>query len=75
MAPIVHGLEAQYQDQIHFVYLDIDDPRNDQFKRDLNYRVQPHIFLLDGQGNILKTWLGRVTEAQFVEAFQAVVSN
>ena len=75
MAPIVHGLEAQYQDQIHFVYLDIDDPRNDQFKQTLNYRVQPHIFLLDGQGNILKTWLGRVTEAQFVEAFQAVVSN
>lgn len=75
MAPIVHGLEAQYQGQIHFVYLDIDDPRTDQFKQTLNYRVQPHIFLLDGQGNIVKSWLGRVTKDQFVEAFQAVLKN
>jgi hypothetical protein len=75
MAPIVHGLDAKYKGRINFVYLDIENPRNDQFKQALNYRVQPHIFLLDGQGHIVKAWLGRVTEAQFVEAFQSVLNN
>jgi hypothetical protein len=75
MAPIVHGLDAKYKGRIRFVYLDVQDPRNDQFKQALNYRVQPHIFLLDGQGKILKAWLGRVTEDQFVEAFQTVLKN
>jgi len=75
MAPIVHGLEAKYTDRIHFVYLDIDDPQNDQFKRTLNYRVQPHIFLLDAQGHVVQSWLGFVNEAEFVKAFQKVLTN
>lgn len=60
MLPIVHGLEARYGDQINFVYLDIDDPATSEFKRALGYRVQPHFFLLDGQGNVLHSWLGSV---------------
>jgi len=60
MAPIVHGLEAEYYDRINVVYLDIDDPANDIFKRELGYLFQPHFFLLDGEGNILEQWLGSV---------------
>jgi hypothetical protein len=75
MAPIVHGLELEYYGQINFVYLDVDDPRNDQFKRALSYRVQPHFFLLDGDGNILNQWLGRVSSEDLKEAFDAVTSQ
>ena len=69
MAPIVHGLEADYGDRMQFSYLDIDDPRNDQFKQTLKYRVQPHIFLLDAEGNIVKQWLGRVSAEELAAEF------
>jgi hypothetical protein len=75
MAPIVHGLESQYADRMNFVYLDIDDPANDSFKEALDYWVQPHIFLLDEEGNILNEWLGPVTEQEFVEAFEVALAQ
>jgi len=73
MAPIVHGLEAEYTDQINFVYLDIDDPANDQFKQALGYRVQPHFYLLDGNGEIIQQWLGNVSAADFRASFDAAL--
>ena len=65
----MHGLEAEYGDQMKFTYLDIDDPANDAFKQELGYRVQPHLFLLDEEGNVLQQWQGMVSEEQFRQAF------
>jgi hypothetical protein len=70
MAPIVHGLEAKYNDQVRFTYLDIDNPANDRFKQALDYRYQPHIFLLDGEGNIQNQWVGAVPEETLEAAIQ-----
>ncbi|NIS80872.1 MAG: hypothetical protein GTO14_11830 [Anaerolineales bacterium] len=70
----MHGLEAEWQNEIDFVYLDIDDPETDSFKRNLGYRYQPHIFLIDGEGVILNQWVGYVEretlEAAFLDASQ-----
>ncbi|MBE9524381.1 MAG: hypothetical protein IMY76_04735, partial [Chloroflexi bacterium] len=54
-------------------YLDIDDPANDVFKRELGYRFQPHFFLLDGEGNILEQWLGSVKGQDFRTAIEATL--
>jgi thioredoxin-like negative regulator of GroEL len=70
----VHGLEQQYGDKVNFVYLDIDDSRNDSFKRQLGYRVQPHIFLLDGNGQVIEQWLGLVSKDDLEAALKAVAS-
>ena len=75
MAPIVHGLEAEYDDRMNFVYLDIDDPANDPFKEALLYRLQPHIFLLDENGKIIKHWLGYVKEQDLRAAINAALGN
>ncbi|NMC14653.1 MAG: thioredoxin fold domain-containing protein [Chloroflexi bacterium] len=69
MAPVINGLEWKYQGRISFVYLDIDDPANQPFKKALGYKYQPHFFLIDGQGNILNQWLGYVP----IENFEAVL--
>jgi hypothetical protein len=69
-APIVHGLEAQYGDKIHFIYLDIDDPKNDEFKKALNYYYRPTIYLLDKDGKVLQQWLGPVTKDQLEPALK-----
>lgn len=71
MAPIVHGLEAEFAGQINFVYLDLEDPDNEQFLKELGFRYQPHFLLLDGDGDIIQQWLGPVTAEQFREAFNA----
>lgn len=75
MAPIVHGLEAEYQDQIRFVYLDIDDPATDKYKRELGYRYQPEYYLLDPEGNVLNAWFGFVEPEAFEMVFQEVLAE
>ena len=74
MKPIVHGLEAKYGDRIQFTYLDIDDPNTGDLKHALGYRVQPHIFLLEGGGNVVRQWLGFVSEEEFVSVFEQVLN-
>ncbi|MCF6278610.1 MAG: hypothetical protein L3J16_07680 [Anaerolineales bacterium] len=74
MAPVVHGLEAQYFGQIGFVYLDIDDPANNAFKKQFNFRYQPQFFLVDGQGNILKEWIGFVAAEDFETEFLKAIN-
>ena len=64
----MHGLEAKYNDQMNFVYLDIDDPNTHRFKQQLEYRYQPHLFLLDENGNILQQWVGYVPGEVLEEA-------
>jgi thiol-disulfide isomerase/thioredoxin len=70
MAPLVHGLEEQYGSQVRFIYLDIDDPANKPFKKELSYRYQPHFFLIDGEGNIIDQWVGYVSVGDFVGSFE-----
>ena len=73
MAPIVHGLEAEYFRAIDFVYLDIDDLANSDFLNELGFRYQPQFVLLDGEGNILKKWLGPVIAEDFWDVFDLYV--
>ncbi len=74
MEPIVHGLKAEYGDRIDFVVFDIDLPSSDTAKEQYGYRVQPHFFLVDRSGQIVQSWLGRVPEDAFVEAFNQVLA-
>lgn len=71
----MHGLEAEYGEQVNFVYLDIDDPANDGYKQALGYRYQPHILLLDGEGNVLNQWVGPISRQDLENAIVAQVSR
>ena len=75
MAPVVHGLEAEYYDQLEFAYLDIDNPANDEFKRILGFRVQPQFLLLNENGEIIQQWFGRVSAEDFRAAFDAALNQ
>jgi thiol-disulfide isomerase/thioredoxin len=75
MAPILHGLEDQYGAQMNFIYLDIDDPANTYFKCELGFRMEPHFFLLDPQGKVLRQWIGYVNREQFIPAFDAALGQ
>ena len=74
MAPVVHGLEADYAGKIEFVYLDTDDAATKVFADQLNSRGQPRFFLLDGGGNVVLQWSGSVGKADFVSAFDSLIA-
>ncbi len=69
MAPMVHGLEAQYFGKIKFSYLDADDPNTDPFQSALGFQYQPEFYLLDADGNVLKKFIGFVSEEDFKAEF------
>jgi len=69
MAPMVHGLEAKYFGRIQFSYLDADDANTREFQQQLGFVYQPEVYLLDGDGNVLKKWVGFTSEQEFEEEF------
>ncbi|MEW6092620.1 MAG: hypothetical protein AB1531_01520 [Chloroflexota bacterium] len=69
MAPIVHGLEAEYFGRINFVFMDADDPATFDFQRALGFAVQPEFYLLNGEGNVLFRWFGYVQADDFRSVF------
>jgi hypothetical protein len=69
MAPMVHGLEAKYYGKIQFTYLDADDIGTASFQRELGFYYQPEVYLVDGNGNVLKKWVGFTSEQEFEEEF------
>ena len=73
MAPMVHGLEAKYFGKIKFSYLDADDPNTLDFQEALGFYYQPEVYLLDGNGTVLKKWVGYTSEQQFEEEFAKYV--
>jgi len=71
MAPMVHGLEAEYYGKIKFSYLDADDHSTDIFQRELGFYYQPEFYLLDANGEVLKKLVGFVSEDEFRNLFKA----
>lgn len=71
----MHGLEVEYYDRINFVYLDVDDPANESFKDDFEFRYQPQLVLLDGEGQVVQQWIGPISREEFMEAFEIVLSD
>lgn len=69
MAPMVHGLEAEYFGKVKFTYLDADDPQTVNFQRELGFVYQPEFYLLDANGNLIKKLIGFVSEEEFRNLF------
>jgi thioredoxin-like negative regulator of GroEL len=60
MAPVVHGLEKQYEGRLDFLYLNVAEVRNDSAKRAFGFRATPHFFLVDKAGVARETIQGIV---------------
>jgi thioredoxin-like negative regulator of GroEL len=69
MAPMVHGLEAKYFGRVKFAFLDADDPQTQEFQRSLGFRYQPEFYLLDANGQLLKKFVGFVSQDEFESVF------
>jgi hypothetical protein len=73
MAPMVHGLEAEYFGKIKFTYLDADDPNTFGFQQALGFYYQPEVYLLDPNGTVLMKWVGFTSDSEFRQVFAQYV--
>jgi hypothetical protein len=73
MAPMVHGLEAEYSGKVKFSYLDADDPNTDEFQRTLGFYYQPELYLLDADGNVLKKFVGFTSQEDLTAEFEKYI--
>jgi thioredoxin-like negative regulator of GroEL len=69
MAPMVHGLEAEYSGKIKFSFLDADDAKTDTFQKTLGFYSQPELYLLDADRKVLEKFFGFVSEDDLRNAF------
>jgi len=60
MAPVVHGLERQYQGRVDFLYLNVADSANAEARRRLGFRSTPHFFFLRADGTPTASFQGVV---------------
>lgn len=75
MKPVVNELAAEYGDQVEFVYLDIDDPNNDEAKEKYGYRYQPHFFIVDEADEVQEQWVGSVPKENLVAALDTFLEQ
>ena len=75
MKPVVGGLKNIYGDQVDFIYLDIDDPSNDEAKEKYGYRYQPHLFIVNEADEVEEQWVGFVEQGVLATALDTFLSQ
>ena len=71
----MHGLEKKYAGQIEFVYLDAVDDATTTLRNELDYRSYPSFILLDGQGDEIGRWVGKVQKSDFTVVIDAMLAG
>lgn len=73
MHPVVNGVKARYLTRIKFADLDFYDNNNKALARQFGATYHPVFVLVDGQGKLVRRWVGPATAAQFEESFKQVL--
>ena len=71
MAPMVHGLEAEFIGRVKFTFLDADDPATQVFQQALGFVYQPEFYLLDPNGVVVAKLIGPVSAEEFRNLFNS----
>tara|TARA_Y100001968_G_C19218778_1_gene648604 strand:- start:193 stop:738 length:546 start_codon:yes stop_codon:yes gene_type:complete len=62
MAPKVSALKENYENDINFVFLNVDNPKWEDYIRKFNVNGIPHVNLLSNNGNLEATFIGKQDE-------------
>ncbi len=62
MAPKVSDLKDEYAKDINFVFLNVDNPKWDNYIRKFNVNGIPQVNLFDRKGNLISTFIGKQEE-------------
>ena len=62
MAPKVSTLKEEYEKEINFVFLNVDNQKWDNYIRKFNVNGIPQVNLFDRKGNLISTFIGKQEE-------------
>ena len=62
MAPKVSALKDEYEENINFIFLNVDNQKWDNYIRKFNVNGIPQVNLFDRKGNLISTFIGKQEE-------------
>ena len=62
MAPKISVLKEEYERDINFVFLNVDNQKWDNYIRKFEVNGIPQVNLFDGKGNLISTFIGKQEE-------------
>ena len=68
MAPKVAAIKKEYENEINFVFLNVDNPNWDIYIRRFNVNGIPQVNLFDSQANLENTLIGKQEETLIKES-------
>ena len=74
MAPKVSALKNEYEKDINFVFLNVDNPKWNNYIRKFDVNGIPQLNLFDGEGNLKSTFIGKqeeITIRNYIEQLES----
>ena len=68
MAPKINDIKNQYETDINFVFLNVDNPKWEKYIRNLNVNGIPQINIFDKDSNLELTFIGKQEEETIKES-------
>ena len=68
MAPKVSTLKKEFENDINFVFLNVDNQKWDNYIRKFEVNGIPQVNLFDGKGNLISTFIGKQDETKIRES-------
>jgi len=62
MAPKISTLKEEYEKEINFVFLNVDNQKWDNYIRKFEVNGIPQVNLIEGKGNLISTFIGKQEE-------------
>ena len=64
MAPKVSTLKKEFENDINFVFLNVDNQKWDNYIRKFQVNGIPQVNIFDGKGNLISTFIGKQEETK-----------
>ena len=68
MAPKISAIQEEYEKDINFVFLNVDNQKWDNYIRKFNVNGIPQVNLFDRKGNLISTFIGKQEEIKIRES-------
>ena len=75
MAPKVYALKEEYEKDINFVFLNVDNQKWDSYIRKFDVNGIPQVNLFDEKGNLISTLIGKQKEIKIKESLDNLKSE
>ena len=75
MAPEITELKKDFDNEINFVFLNVDNPKWDKFIKQFNVNGIPQINIIDSSSNLLATLTGLQEENTLKKSIKYLIDN